>query len=74
MPRNPELQTSYYGNSIPLSAKCSICGERMPQSTPRIMNPMDNVEWFAAQFRLHVSEIHPDTIAIKLAGRGFGQP
>ena len=58
MPQLPELQMSYDENSVPVSAKCSKCGEQMPQSTPRITNPIDNVEWFAAQFRLHVERSH----------------
>jgi hypothetical protein len=48
----------YDENSIPVSAKCSVCGEQMPQSTPRIADPIDNVAWFAAQFRLHLAESH----------------
>ena len=59
MSQLPELQLKYDENSIPVSAKCSLCGERMPQSTPRITNPIDNVEWFAGQFGLHVAHIHP---------------
>lgn len=48
----------YDENSIPVSAKCSSCGETMPQSKPHL-NPMDNVEWFAAQFELHKAQNHP---------------
>ena len=55
----PVLQTRYDENGIPVSAKCSLCGEVMLQGTPRIMNPIENVEWFAAQFRLHMTQIHP---------------
>jgi hypothetical protein len=58
MSHMPELQIGYDVNSIPVSAKCSLCGEQMPRGTPRIMNSIDNVEWFAAQFRLHVARIH----------------
>lgn len=54
-----ELQMRYDANSIPVSAKCSLCGEQMPQGKPRITDPIDNVEWFAAQFRLHVERSHP---------------
>ena len=57
-PRPPELRMSYDQNSIPVSAKCSLCGEQMPQSVPRIADPMDSVEWFAAQFRVHIARIH----------------
>jgi hypothetical protein len=56
---SPELQMKYDVNSIPVAAKCSMCGEQMPQSTPRITNPIEIVEWFAAQFGLHVARIHP---------------
>jgi hypothetical protein len=44
----------------------------MPQGTPRIMTPIENVAWFAAQFGLHVSQIHPEVEARKL-GHKFGQ-
>jgi hypothetical protein len=27
--RAPELQMSYAPNSLPVSAKCSVCGEKM---------------------------------------------
>jgi hypothetical protein len=43
MPLEPELQMNYDENSIPVSAKCSLCGEKMPQGTPRIMNSINNV-------------------------------
>jgi hypothetical protein len=55
----PVLQTRYDENGIPISAKCSTCGEQMPQGVPRITNPIDNVEWFATQFSLHVAQSHP---------------
>jgi hypothetical protein len=58
-PRAPELQMRYDENSIPVSAKCSQCGEQMPQSMPRITDPIDNITWFAAQFSLHVAQNHP---------------
>ena len=55
----PMMQMRYDENSIPVSAKCSVCGEQMPQAKPRIANPIDNVAWFTAQFDLHVSQNHP---------------
>lgn len=55
----PVLQMRYDENSIPVSAKCSLCGKQMTQSKPRITDPIENVEWFAAQFSLHVAESHP---------------
>ena len=58
MPLVPQLQTRYDENGIPVSAKCSICGEHMPQGVPRIMNPIENVEWFAVQFGLHVAQTY----------------
>ena len=58
MPLEPELQMRYDENSTPVAAKCSLCGEHMPQGTPRILNPINNVAWFAAQFRLHVARAH----------------
>lgn len=68
MPLLPNLQTRYDENGVPVSAKCSLCGEQMPQSTPRITDPIANVEWFAAQFGLHMAQIHPETVARRLAG------
>jgi hypothetical protein len=55
MPQAPILPMRYDENSIPISAKCSLCGEQMPQGAPRISNPIENVEWFAAQFSLHLA-------------------
>ena len=65
MPPVPVLQMRYDENSIPVSAKCSLCGEKMPQGTPRMMNPIENVEWFAAQFSIHVAQIHPPAASQK---------
>ena len=72
MPLVPSLQTRYDENGIPVSAKCSLCGEMMPQGVPRITNPIENVSWFATQFGLHVAGIHPDAAIRMLAGRRFG--
>jgi len=58
MPLEPELQMGYDQNSIPVSAKCSFCGEQMPRDTPRTMNSTNKVAWFAANFRLHVARAH----------------
>lgn len=58
MPQILRLQTRYDEYSIPVSAKCSICGEQMPQGKPRIVQPADNVAWFAVQFDLHVTQRH----------------
>ncbi len=57
-PHAPELRMSYDENSNPVSAKCSLCGEQMPPGTPRITNSIDKIEWFAAQFRVHVARSH----------------
>jgi hypothetical protein len=57
-PRAPELQMTYDENNIPFTAKCSLCDEQMPQRTPRNLNLIDSVEWFAAQFRLHIERSH----------------
>jgi hypothetical protein len=70
MPLMPILQTRYDENGIPVSARCSLCGERMPQGTPRIMNPVANVEWFAAQFNLHLEQCHPPVAGRKWVGFG----
>jgi len=59
MAPSPMMQMRYDQNSIPVSAKCSMCGEQMPQKQPRITDPMENVAWFTAQFDLHVAQHHP---------------
>ncbi|WP_348262871.1 hypothetical protein P8935_24155 [Telmatobacter sp. DSM 110680] len=69
MPLTPTLQTRYDENSIPISAKCSLCGERMPQGTPRITDPIENVAWFSSQFGLHVAQIHPEIEARTWVGK-----
>jgi hypothetical protein len=48
-----------------------MCGEQMLQSTPRITNPIENVEWFATQFNLHAAEKHPPAAPRKST---FGKP
>jgi hypothetical protein len=63
--RQPEMQMRYDENSIPVSAKCSICGEKMPQSGSRTNSTIENVEWFTSQFNLHVLQNHPSTDAPK---------
>jgi hypothetical protein len=69
MSLTPNLQTRYDENSIPISAKCSLCGGQMPQGTPRITNAIANVAWFAAQFDVHVAQIHPEIAARKWVGK-----
>lgn len=59
MPPALTMQLRYDENSIPVSAKCSMCGMQMPQREPRITNPIENVAWFAAQFDLHLLQNHP---------------
>jgi len=56
--KQPELQIRCDVNSIPVSAKCSSCGESMPQSESRL-EPMDKVGWFTAQFEEHKALKHP---------------
>lgn len=53
--RGPDLQLRCDLNGNPISAKCSLCGTLMSQSNPRISDPMENVEWFHAQFQLHLA-------------------
>jgi hypothetical protein len=65
--RGAEMQLRCDENGIPISAKCSNCGELMAQAQPRIMNPMENVEWFTSQFALHVAKSHPPAEPAKSA-------
>jgi hypothetical protein len=64
----PKMQMRCDENSIPVSAKCSMCGEQMPQAQPRITNTIDNVAWFTAQFDLHVLQNHPPNIPLAFRG------
>lgn len=73
MPLLPELQMRYDENSIPVSAKCSMCGEQMPQGKPRITDPIDNITWFASQFGLHVAQNHAEIAARRLAELNAGE-
>jgi hypothetical protein len=65
--RFPQLQMRCDENGIPVSAKCSVCGEQMPQAKPRIVEPTENVAWFAAQFDIHVKRMHPREDVKKVA-------
>jgi hypothetical protein len=49
---------TYDEKGIPISAKCSACGEQMLQCVPRRLDPIDGIAWFAAQLRLHIEQNH----------------
>jgi len=59
MALTPTMQMRYDENSIPVSAKCSMCGKQMPQGEPRLTNPIENVAWFTAQFDIDLLQNHP---------------
>lgn len=40
-----------------------MCGAQMPQGTPRIMNPIDNLAWFATQIDAHLAQNDPPNTA-----------
>lgn len=46
-------------NGVPVSAKCSACGEEMPQGEPRGTTRELSLKWFQQQFALHSRQKHP---------------
>ena len=58
MTRIPELTFTYDANAYPVSAKCGICGEEMSSEVKRRTTSTEDVEWFAAQFDLHMKQKH----------------
>jgi hypothetical protein len=45
-------------NDVPISAKCSECGEKIPQCRPWVTSKELNLKWFADQFSVHKSQKH----------------
>lgn len=45
-------------HGVPVSAKCSECGEEMPNGDPRVVTAEDNKKWFAHHFEQHLGKKH----------------
>ncbi len=61
----PALLFSYDKLMRPVSAKCKLCGEQMPEPTTELGSPADVVVWLSKQFiehkkTKHSPEIQPD--------------
>jgi hypothetical protein len=54
-----ELIVDYGANQFPASAKCSLCGEEMSQSEPRLASIGETIQWFAGQFTAQMEQKHP---------------
>jgi hypothetical protein len=61
--RAPELQIVMTRTVFRCQRNARFVAKEMPQGTPRITNSIENVKWFAAQFCLHVAQIHPNIAA-----------
>ena len=58
------LVIEYNADSFPVTAKCTICGEEMPQSDQRITLIGKNIKWFTEQFTIHMAQKHPTVDSI----------
>jgi hypothetical protein len=58
MEQKPELIMLYETYDYPVGARCSACKEKMPQSKKWINPAADNLNWFRAQFELHLAQKH----------------
>lgn len=52
--KGAELLIGYDDDSFPSMAVCSACGEPMPKCDPPRPDPHGNLEWFEAQFDIHI--------------------
>jgi len=62
MPMKTELVFSYDQRMRPVSAKCRLCGEGMPEPASELGAPADVVFWLAQQFVEHKKQKHPVTV------------
>jgi len=54
-----ELAISYDDDMLPVSARCTHCGERMPKPVEGLEFPADIVLWFSVRFLEHKRRKHP---------------
>ncbi len=50
---------------IPAAAMCQICGAGMPNRNSLRDSKKDKIEWFAAQFDIHMREKHFDQYEVR---------
>jgi hypothetical protein len=58
MEQKPELIMLYEMYDYPVGARCSACGQTMPQSKKWINPLAENLRWQSAQFELHLAQNH----------------
>jgi len=58
MEQKPELIMLYEMYDYPVAARCSACGQRMPQSKKWINPLADNLRWLRDQFEVHLARHH----------------
>jgi hypothetical protein len=63
MDKTPQLIVSRDMNDYPATARCSSCGEQMPERQRWINSSAENLAWFVDQFALHVEQVHPSWTA-----------
>jgi hypothetical protein len=57
MSKSAYLAIVYDANNNPISARCSLCGKKMPSANQNV--PKGNlIDWFAAFFDLHCKDEH----------------
>jgi hypothetical protein len=49
----PTLKITYDSDNFPVSARCSACGQEMPEGDLRRTFKRGNLEWFKVHFDLH---------------------
>lgn len=65
MAHKSELVFQYDDSSFVISAKCSLCGDKMPQPPANVTLSRDRVLWFAKRFLEHKKQLHAEA-AVKL--------
>lgn len=63
MPMNTELAFFYGQGKYPVSAKCRLCGDSMPQSSEELPSLADTVLWLSQRFIEHKQQKHPAALA-----------
>ncbi len=58
MDQRPELIMLYEMYDYPVGARCSACGQTMPQSKKWINPAAENLRWLRSQFEVHVAQQH----------------
>ena len=64
----PELTLQYDSAMLPISGKCSACGEQMPSPPSDPRDNVDAVLWFSHHFLIHRKANHPSPSVEETAG------